>query len=133
MLSQLAPTKTGGPHGLLRAAGALVGATIPQLGALSAARRPALLRGPRAEALPTAFALESPANGLCCMAGPALVTGAGAALGPAFGMALATALVGAAGWPSPPSAVQHARRQPKPSAGTRAVRCCGRPSRHSSG
>ncbi|WLQ32024.1 MFS transporter [Streptomyces castrisilvae] len=91
--SLLALTGTGGPHGLLAVAGALVGATIPQLGALSAARWTTLLSGRRAEALPTAFALESLANGVCYLAGPALVAGVGAGLDPAFGMALATALV----------------------------------------
>ncbi|NED12172.1 MFS transporter, partial [Streptomyces sp. SID9124] len=56
--SLLALTSAGAPHGVLAAAGALAGGTIPQLGALSAARWSALLRDER-EALPTAFALES--------------------------------------------------------------------------
>ncbi|WP_326665632.1 hypothetical protein [Streptomyces sp. NBC_00385] len=81
------------PHGLLTAAGVLMGATIPQLGAMSAARWSALLRGRRAASPPTAFALESLGNGLCCLAGPALITAVGASSDPAHGMALATALV----------------------------------------
>ncbi|MGW6206826.1 MFS transporter [Streptomyces sp. NPDC055089] len=85
--------ESGSPHGLMTAAGVLAGATIPQLGALSAARWSALLQGGRAAALPTAFALESLGNGLCYLAGPALVTAVGASGDPAHGMALATALV----------------------------------------
>jgi MFS family permease len=54
----------GSPDWLMTAGGVLAGATIPQLGALSAARWAALLRGERATALPTAFALESLANEL---------------------------------------------------------------------
>ncbi|MEU5951043.1 MFS transporter [Streptomyces sp. NPDC047525] len=91
--SLLALVEIGSPHWLMTAAGALVGATIPQLGALSAARWSALLRGERAAALPTAFALESLSNGLCYLAGPALVTTVGASSDPAHGMVLATALV----------------------------------------
>lgn len=83
----------GSPPWLLTAGGGLVGATIPQLGALSAARWTALLRGERAVALPTAFALESLSNGLCYLAGPALVTVVGANGDPAQGMVLATTLV----------------------------------------
>lgn len=89
----LAVVGNHGPPWLMTAGGALVGATIPQLGALSAARWTALLHGGRAVALPTAFALESLGNGLCYLAGPALVTTVGASFGPALGMALATTLV----------------------------------------
>ncbi|MFI7364392.1 MFS transporter [Streptomyces sp. NPDC050149] len=93
VVTLLTLVENGSPRGLLTAAGVLVGATIPQLGALSAARWSALLRGERAASLPTAFALESLGNGLCYLAGPALVTAVGAGSDPAYGMALATALV----------------------------------------
>ncbi|MFD8685603.1 MFS transporter [Streptomyces sp. NPDC059651] len=91
--SLLALVESGSPHALPTAAGALAGATIPQLGALSSARWSALLRGERAEALPTAFALESLGNGLCYLTGPALVTAVAASGDPAHGMVLATSLV----------------------------------------
>ncbi|MFB6784042.1 MFS transporter [Streptomyces sp. NPDC056352] len=91
--SLLALVENGSPNWLMTAAGSLVGATIPQLGALSAARWSALLRGERAAVLPTAFALESLSNGLCYLAGPALVTAVGANSDPAHGMVLATTLV----------------------------------------
>ncbi|MEU7380986.1 MULTISPECIES: MFS transporter [unclassified Streptomyces] len=74
-------------------AGVLVGATLPQLGALSAARWSALLSGERAVALPTAFALEALANGVSYLAGPALVSILGAAGHPRSGVLLAAALV----------------------------------------
>ncbi|MEU4097612.1 MFS transporter [Streptomyces sp. NPDC026673] len=74
-------------------AGVLVGATLPQLGALSAARWSALLSGERAAALPTAFALEALANGVSYLAGPALVSVLGAAGRPGAGVLLAAALV----------------------------------------
>ncbi|MFD7964011.1 MFS transporter [Streptomyces zaomyceticus] len=82
---------TGGASDLV--AGVLVGATLPQLGALSAARWSALLSGERAAALPTAFALEALVNGLSYMAGPALVSVLGAAGRPGAGVLLAAALV----------------------------------------
>ncbi|WP_371664648.1 MFS transporter [Streptomyces sp. NBC_00280] len=74
-------------------AGVLVGATLPQLGALSAARWSVLLSGERAAALPAAFALEALANGVSYMAGPALVSVLGAAGRPGTGVLLAAALV----------------------------------------
>ncbi|MFJ9900997.1 MFS transporter [Streptomyces sp. NPDC091280] len=74
-------------------AGVCVGATLPQLGALSAARWSALLSGERAAALPTAFALEALANGVSYLAGPALVSVLGAAGRPGVGVLLAAALV----------------------------------------
>ncbi|WSZ73065.1 MFS transporter (plasmid) [Streptomyces chartreusis] len=74
-------------------AGVLVGATLPQLGALSAARWSALLSGERAAALPTAFALEALANGVSYLAGPALVSVLGAAGHPGAGVLLAATLV----------------------------------------
>ncbi|MFG2455549.1 MFS transporter [Streptomyces sp. NPDC048523] len=74
-------------------AGVLVGATLPQLSALSAARWSALLSGERAAALPTAFALEALANGVSYLAGPALVSVLGAAGRPGVGVLLAATLV----------------------------------------
>ncbi|MEU5701529.1 hypothetical protein [Streptomyces aurantiacus] len=74
-------------------AGVLVGATLPQLSALSAARWSALLSGERAAALPSAFALEALANGVSYMAGPALVSVLGATGHPVAGVLLAAALV----------------------------------------
>lgn len=49
----------GAPGWLLAAAGALVGASLPQLSAVALARWSALLHGERRPALPTAYALES--------------------------------------------------------------------------
>jgi hypothetical protein len=95
------------PHWLMMAGGALVGATIPQLGALSAARWAALLRDERATMLPTtglpatglpaAFALESLANELAFLVGPALVSILGGSGYPAAGPVLAAALIVACG------------------------------------
>jgi len=95
--SLLALVATGTPDWLMAAGGVLAGATIPQLGALSAARWAALLRDERAAALPTAFALESLANGLAYLAGPALVSILGASGFPAAGTVLAAAFVVAGG------------------------------------
>ncbi|MEU3547489.1 MFS transporter [Streptomyces longwoodensis] len=98
----------------LLVAGVLVGATLPQLGALSAARWSALLSGGRSSALPgatrtppgastppanasallpAAFALEALANGVSYLAGPALVSVLGAVGRPGAGVLLAAALV----------------------------------------
>ena len=87
----------GTPDWLMTAAGVLVGATIPQLGALSAARWAALLRDERAEGLPTAFALESLANEMAYLAGPALISILGASGYPEVGTVLAATLVVAGG------------------------------------
>jgi MFS transporter len=92
----------GTPDWLMTAGGVLVGATIPQLGALSAARWAALLRDERATVLPTtglsaAFALESLANEAAFLAGPALVSILGASGYPAAGTVLAAVLVVAGG------------------------------------
>src|SRR5579859_7453179 len=70
----LALVAAGAPDWQLAAGGVAAGATIPQLGALSAARWAALLRGEQAAALPAAFTLESLANELAFLAGPALVS-----------------------------------------------------------
>jgi len=89
----LALVGAGTPDWLMTVGGVLVGATIPQLGALSAARWAALLRDERAGALPTAFALESLANEMAYLAGPALVSILGASGYPAAGPVLAAAFV----------------------------------------
>ena len=90
----LALVAAGTPDWLMTAGGVLVGATIPQLGALSAARWAALLRDERAAALPTAFALESLANELAYLAGPVLVSILGTSGYPAAGTVLAASLGG---------------------------------------
>ena len=89
----LAVVAAGSPDWLMATGGVLVGATIPQLGALSAARWVALLPNERATALPTAFALEALANELAFLAGPALVSILGASGYPTAGTLLAAALV----------------------------------------
>jgi hypothetical protein len=94
----LALVAAGTSDWLMTAGGVLAGATTPQLGALSAARWAALLRDERATVLPTtalpaAFALESLANELAYLAGPALVSVLGASGYPAAGPVLAAALV----------------------------------------
>jgi hypothetical protein len=93
----LALVAAGTPDWLMTVGGALAGATIPQLGALSAARWAALLRDGRDAALPAAFALESLANELGYLAGPVLVSVLGAGGYPAAGTVLAAALVVAGG------------------------------------
>ncbi|MEU7895893.1 MFS transporter [Nonomuraea sp. NPDC049152] len=89
----LAVVTLGSPNWLIVAGGVGVGATIPQLGALSAARWSALLRGDRSADLPTAFALESLSNGLAYLAGPVLVSAVGASGHPGLGTVLAATLV----------------------------------------
>ncbi|MGN9841339.1 MFS transporter [Nonomuraea sp. H19] len=89
----LAMVALDSPAWLMTAAGAAAGATIPQLGALSAARWSALLRGSRSAELPAAFALESLANGLAYLAGPVVVSAVGASGQPAIGSVLAAVLV----------------------------------------
>jgi hypothetical protein len=85
------------PVALLLAGGVLAGATIPQLGALSAARWAALLRDGQDAALPTAFALEALANETAFLVGPALVSVIGASGYPVGGTVLAAVLVVAGG------------------------------------
>jgi hypothetical protein len=109
----LALVAVGSPGWLMATGGVAAGATIPQLGALSAARWAALLRGGRTAALPAAFALESLANELAYLVGPVLVSILGASGYPAAGTVLAATLVVAGGLcfaaqrrtapPSPPS------------------------------
>src|SRR5580692_4801789 len=93
----LALVAAGTPDWLMAVGGVLAGATIPQLGALSAARWAALLGDERAAALPTAFALESLGNALAYLAGPALVSIIGASGYPAAGSVLAAVFVVAGG------------------------------------
>jgi MFS family permease len=71
-------TSRNSPVALLLVGGAAVGATIPQLGALSAARWSALLRLGRGAELPTAFSLESLSNGAAYLIGPVVVSAIGA-------------------------------------------------------
>jgi hypothetical protein len=82
----------GAPSPLMTAGGVLVGATVPQLGALSAARWAALLRDTAPAVLPSAFALESITNALAYLAGPALVSALGTSGHPALGTTLAACL-----------------------------------------
>ena len=69
----------------------LAGATIPQIGALVAARWSHALAG--SELLPTAFALESMASSVAFLAGPALVGTVATLADPRAGTALAATLV----------------------------------------
>ncbi|MEU9476121.1 MFS transporter [Streptomyces sp. NPDC048191] len=77
---------------LLTLGGALVGASVPQLGAMSAARWAALLRTGRAAELPTAFALESLSNAVAYLVGPTLVSALAATGRPEAGTVLAASL-----------------------------------------
>ena len=81
------------PDWVMMAGGALAGATIPQIGALSAARWAALLGDGQTATLSTAFTLEALANEAAFLVGPALVSILGATGRPALGTALAGALV----------------------------------------
>ncbi|OZM80457.1 MFS transporter [Pseudonocardia sp. MH-G8] len=69
------------------------GAVLPQLGALSAARWAHLLRGERADELPSAFSLESLANATAFLFGPVLVTALGAAGDTALASGIAASLI----------------------------------------
>jgi MFS family permease len=86
-----------GPAWLLTAGGALVGATLPQLSAVAAARWTALLDESRRPALPTAYALESLSNSVAYLVGPALVSAIAAGGRPVLGTLTAAALVVAGG------------------------------------
>ncbi|MFC5007105.1 MFS transporter [Dactylosporangium cerinum] len=87
----------GAPGWVLAAAGALVGASLPQLSAAALARWSALLDGERKPALPTAYALESLSNSVAYLVGPALVSTIAAAGRPVLGTLSAAALVVAGG------------------------------------
>jgi predicted MFS family arabinose efflux permease len=69
------------------------GAFVPQLGALSGARWAHLLRGERADELPTAFALESLANATAFLLGPVLVASLGAIGDAALASGIAAGLI----------------------------------------
>lgn len=69
----VAAVLAGAPAPVLVLAGAVVGASTPQLGALSSARWVALL-AERRDWLPRAFALESLANAVAFLVGPVLVS-----------------------------------------------------------
>lgn len=78
------------PEPLLVAGGVLMGASVPQLGAMSAARWAALLRSEgRAAELPAAFALESLSNAVGYLVGPSVVSALAAAGHPGAGTVLA--------------------------------------------
>ncbi|WP_345058522.1 MFS transporter [Streptomyces rameus] len=80
------------PDALLALGGALAGASLPQLSAMSAARWAALLRTGRAAELPSAFALESISNAVAYLVGPMLVSALAAAGHPGAGTVLAASL-----------------------------------------
>ncbi|MFE4754713.1 MFS transporter [Streptomyces mirabilis] len=86
---------TGAPVVPLMAAGLAAGATVPQFGALSAARWSALLHG-RAELTP-AFALETISNEVAFLLGPTLAVLTATQVHPAAGTVLAGVLVVGAG------------------------------------
>lgn len=91
-------TRSGAPVAALVVCGAAMGASIPQLGALSAARWAALVRRlERPEWLVSAFSLESLSNATAFLVGPVLVSVAGAAGHPASASAAAAGLVVAGG------------------------------------
>jgi predicted MFS family arabinose efflux permease len=75
------------------AAATCAGAFVPQLGALSGARWAHLLRGERADELPTAFALESLANATAFLLGPVLVASLGAVGDAALASGIAAGLI----------------------------------------
>lgn len=75
------------------AAATCAGAVVPQLGALSGARWAHLLRGERADELPTAFALESLANATAFLLGPVLVASLGAVGDTALASGIAAGLI----------------------------------------
>ena len=82
--------QTGAPYWTLFATGALGGAAMPALGPMARARWSALLAGsPR---LHTAFSLESVADEVCFIVGPAAVTLLATQVHPAAGVAAAALL-----------------------------------------
>lgn len=98
VVALLTAARSGAPVGVLLVSGVVMGASIPQLGALSAARWAALVRRRSLpELLPPAFSLESLSNATAYLVGPVLVSLAGAAGHPAVGTALAAGLVVAGG------------------------------------
>ncbi len=107
------------PDAVLVGAGVLVGATIPQLGALTSARWAWLC--PDQKVLSSAYSLESQCNAIAYLVGPAVVGIVSVGVAPAAGSLLAAALIIASGFslalqrrtappPSPP--VKHERGSP---------------------
>jgi len=96
------------PVGVMVASGVAVGATIPQLGALSAARWAALLRRDRHAELSRAFSLESLSNGTAYLIGPVVVSAVGASGHPRTGSLLAATLILGGGL------IFHAQRETAP-------------------
>lgn len=81
------------PTWVLCATSALLGASIPQLGGVSAARWVALLGEDGRHRLPAAFALEAVANSVVFLGGPVLVSLLGAFGVPEVGSLLAAGLI----------------------------------------
>jgi MFS family permease len=79
------------PLWLLVVGGVLAGGSLPQIGAQTAARWSAALRG--SPVLSSAFALESLSTGLAFLVGPALIGTVSSMMSPVAGSGLATALV----------------------------------------
>jgi len=87
----IAASRAHAPLPVLVVAGVLAGATVPQLGALTAARWSTLLEeGPT---LAAAFALESTSNGLAYLIGPAVVATLATSIGPTAASATAAGLL----------------------------------------
>lgn len=80
-----------GPMRRLMLAAILAGASVPQMGALSAARWSALLHG--SPLLPAAFSLEALSNAVAFLAGPTIAVTLATTVWPAAGSALAATLV----------------------------------------
>ena len=114
MALTVAAVLTSASAPVVAVAGAVAGASIPQLGALSSARWVALLEGRRAW-LARAFALESLANAIAFLAGPVLVSAVAATGRPWAGAAGAAALVLGGG------SVLAAQRRTAPPVGNPAV------------
>lgn len=98
---------------MLVLAGVLAGASLPQIGAQTAARWSHALRG--GSAISSAFALESLGTGLAFLVGPALIGTVSALVSPVAGSILATTLVVGGGL----SLALQRRTAPPPSAGIR--------------
>jgi MFS family permease len=84
-------TTASSPLWLLVVAGVLAGGSLPQIGAQTAARWSAALRG--SPVLSSAFALESLSTGLAFLVGPALIGTVSSVTSPVAGSGLATTLV----------------------------------------
>ncbi|WBQ05891.1 MFS transporter [Kribbella sp. CA-293567] len=109
----IALTLAAAPLWMLVLAGVLAGASLPQVGAQTAARWSYALRG--SPVLSSAFALESLGTGLAFLVGPALVGTVSALVSPVAGSVLATALVVGGGL----SLAMQRGTAPPPTAGVR--------------